>query len=140
MLCEGSTAVRETKLPRELEDALRNGDIERAKRLFSLCEPNAVRIHSNVFSLTPMPKEFALWAKERGGRRQFQERIRTDPPLRYRPHGRRRGLTYPVRGGCKRRPERRLYTPPLRGEPRAEESGPNAAESRGGHGGADQGP
>lgn len=71
--------MRETKLPRELEDALRDGDIEGAKRLFSLCEPNAVQIHSNVFSLTPMPKEFALWAKERGADVNFRNEYGQTP-------------------------------------------------------------
>lgn len=64
--------MRETKLPRELEDALRDGDIGEARRLFSLCEPNALRISSNVFSLTPMPREFAFWAKEQGADVNFR--------------------------------------------------------------------
>ncbi len=61
------------KLPRQLEDLLKAGDIQEAKKLFSQCEPNAQTcIGSNVFSLSPMPEEFAIWAKEQGADINFR--------------------------------------------------------------------
>lgn len=65
--------MREQQLPRELEEALKAGDMQKAKQLFSRCEPNAVRISSNIFSLSPMPREFALWAKEQGADVNFRK-------------------------------------------------------------------
>lgn len=64
--------MKKQELPRELEEALHAGDIAEAKRLFSQCEPNAIRISSNVFSLLPMPREFAFWAREQGADVNFR--------------------------------------------------------------------
>lgn len=59
--------MSEKLLPNEIEDLLKNGDIEELKRVFSQCDPNAVTYtSSNIFSLSPMPREFAIWAKEQG--------------------------------------------------------------------------
>lgn len=57
----------EKRLPNEINDFLKAGNITESKRLFSQCEPNAVTYTgSNIFSLSPMPREFAFWAKEQG--------------------------------------------------------------------------
>lgn len=64
------------QLPIELRNALKAGDIAECKRLFSECEPNATvyKNHSlNVFSLVPMPREFALWAQEQGADINFRD-------------------------------------------------------------------
>lgn len=62
------------KLPKELEQCLKDGNIEECKNLFSKCEPNATTcIGMNVFSLMPMPKEFAFWAKEQGADINFKD-------------------------------------------------------------------
>lgn len=58
-------------LPKEMNGLLEAGDVEGLKRIFAQCEPNALRSRSahkdsNVFSLTPLPREFAVWAKEQG--------------------------------------------------------------------------
>lgn len=55
------------RLPNEINDFLKAGNITELKRLFSQCEPNAITYtSSNIFSLSPMPREFAFWAKEQG--------------------------------------------------------------------------
>lgn len=61
-------AKKRKTLPKEFNDLLQAGDIEELKKQFSRCEPNAVtsKYGSNVFSLTPLPREFAFWAKEQG--------------------------------------------------------------------------
>lgn len=59
--------MSEKRLPNEINDFLKAGNITESKRLFSQCEPNAVTYTgSNIFSLSPMPREFAVWAKEQG--------------------------------------------------------------------------
>jgi len=59
--------MAEKQLPHEINDFLKDGNIAQAKKLFSDCEPNAVTYNgSNIFSLSPMPREFAFWAKEQG--------------------------------------------------------------------------
>lgn len=68
--------MKETLLPREIKDLLKTGNIEELKRLFSECDPNAITIErfgSNIFSLSPMPKEFAVWAKEQGADIHFRD-------------------------------------------------------------------
>lgn len=62
------------KLPKKIELYLKDGNIEECKKLFLECEPNAVTcIGMNIFSLTPMPKEFAFWAKEQGADINFRD-------------------------------------------------------------------
>ena len=61
-------AMRKT-LPKEIDDLLKAGNLEELKEIFSQCEPNAVHTNkfgSNIFSRTPLPREFAFWAKEQG--------------------------------------------------------------------------
>lgn len=59
-------------LPKEINGLLEEGNVEELKRLFARCEPNALcsrgyKIRSsNIFSLSPLPREFAVWAKEQG--------------------------------------------------------------------------
>lgn len=64
----------EQKLPVEMEELLKSGDITKLQDIFLKCEPNAVSwSHSNVFSLLPMSREFAFWAKERGADINFRD-------------------------------------------------------------------
>lgn len=59
--------MAEKLLPKDISEFLKVGDIEELKKMFSQCEPNAVTYTgSNIFSLSPMPREFAFWAKEQG--------------------------------------------------------------------------
>lgn len=56
-------------LPREIRGLLESGNIEAVKEQLSRCEPNAltsVKYGSNIFSLSPLPREIAFWAKEQG--------------------------------------------------------------------------
>ena len=67
--------MAEKRLPHEIQDLLKAVNIEEAKRLFSGCEPNATGYFgSNIFSLMPMPREFAFWAKEQGADINFRDR------------------------------------------------------------------
>ena len=73
-------SAKSQELPPELERLLKAGNIEECKRLFLECEPNATTwSKSNVFSLVPMPKEFALWAKEQGADINFKDRYGRTP-------------------------------------------------------------
>lgn len=66
--------MAEERLPREMEELLKAGNVEELKRLFSQCEPNATGVFgSNIFSMTPMPREFAFWAKEQGADINFRD-------------------------------------------------------------------
>ena len=68
--------MAEKQLPyMKMEELLKTGNIAELKRLFSQCEPNAVNYSgSNVFALSPMSREFALWAKEQGADINFRDR------------------------------------------------------------------
>lgn len=62
-------AKKRKTLPKEIDEVLKTGDVKELKKLFSRCEPNALRYSkysSNIFSLSPLPREFAVWAKEQG--------------------------------------------------------------------------
>lgn len=62
-------AKKRKTLPKEIDELLKRGDVEELKKLFVRCEPNALRYGKsgrNVFALTPLPREFAFWAKEQG--------------------------------------------------------------------------
>lgn len=62
------------KLPHEIELLLKDGAIAECKALFMKCEPNATTVFdSNIFSLMPMPREFAFWAKEQGADINFRD-------------------------------------------------------------------
>ena len=61
-------AKKRKTLPKEIGILLEAGDIEALKEQFLRCEPNAItnKYGSNIFSLSPLPREFAFWAKEQG--------------------------------------------------------------------------
>lgn len=62
-------AKKRSTLPKELDALLEAGDIEGLKTLFARCEPNALTgrtYGSNIFSKTPLPRDFAFWAREQG--------------------------------------------------------------------------
>lgn len=62
------------ELPKEMEQFLKDGKIEECKKLFLMCEPNAITYKGmNIFSLMPMPEEFAFWAKEQGADIHFKD-------------------------------------------------------------------
>lgn len=66
--------MAEKQLPYEINDLLKAGNITELKKLFSQCEPNAITYTgSNIFSLSPMPREFALWVKEQGADINFRD-------------------------------------------------------------------
>lgn len=63
-------------LPKEIDLLLQNGDMEELKKQFSRCEPNALHTNKfgpNIFSLSPLPREFAFWAKEQGADVNFRD-------------------------------------------------------------------
>lgn len=72
---------RSKELPKEIEMLLKDGNVGECKKLFSGCDPNAVRRSGsyNIFSLMPMPREFALWAKERGADINFRDQYGRTP-------------------------------------------------------------
>lgn len=62
------------ELPAGFDNLLKAGDILELKKQFSQCEPNAVNCTSrNIFSMVPMPREFAFWAKEQGADINFRD-------------------------------------------------------------------
>ena len=66
--------MAEKQLPYfEIKQFLKDGNITEAKKLFSECDPNAVAYGSNIYSLFPMPREFASWAKEQGADINFRD-------------------------------------------------------------------
>lgn len=68
-------AKKRKTLPKEIQSLLESGDMEVLKERFSQCEPNAVtgKYGSNIFSLTPLSREFAFWAKEQGADINFKD-------------------------------------------------------------------
>ena len=69
-------AKKRKTLPKEIDEILKRGDVEELKKLFARCEPNALRYSkygSNIFSLSPLPREFAFWAKEQGADVNFKD-------------------------------------------------------------------
>ena len=75
-------AKKRKTLPKEIKTLLEQGDIEGAKALFLKCEPNAIiggKYGSNIFSLTPLPREFAFWAKEQGADVNFRDYYEVTP-------------------------------------------------------------
>ncbi len=62
-------AKKRKTLPKELKGLLEQGDIDGAKEQLLRCEPNAViggKYGSNIFSMTPLPRELAFWARDQG--------------------------------------------------------------------------
>lgn len=68
-------AKKRKTLPKEIRELLGCGDIAALKEQFLRCEPNATtgKYGSNIFSLSPLPREFALWAKEQGADVNFKD-------------------------------------------------------------------
>lgn len=69
-------ARKRKTLPKEIQELLASGDVEELKRQFARCEPNALSVNqygSNIFSLSPLPREFAFWAKEQGADVNFRD-------------------------------------------------------------------
>ena len=69
-------------LPKEIGGLLESGNIEAIKEQLSRCEPNAltsVKYGSNIFSLSPLPREIALWAKEQGADVNFKDYYNKTP-------------------------------------------------------------
>lgn len=64
-----------------MHSLLEAGDIEALKETFSRCEPNAVtdKYGSNIFSLSPLPCEFAFWAQEQGADVNFPDYYNKTP-------------------------------------------------------------
>lgn len=70
----------EKELPYGILDLLKARNIEELKNVFSKCDPNAVAYTGyNIFSLMPMPREFAFWAKEQGADINFQNHYGRTP-------------------------------------------------------------
>lgn len=75
-------AKKRKTLPKEMCALLEQGDIEALKNQFLRCEPNATtsnKYGSNIFSLTPLPREFAFWAKEQGADVNFKDYYEKTP-------------------------------------------------------------
>lgn len=74
-------AKKRKTLPKEINALLEQGDIEALKEQFLRCEPNAVtsKYGSNIFSLAPLPRGFAFWAKEQGADIDHQSYYRKTP-------------------------------------------------------------
>lgn len=75
-------AKKRSTLPKELDALLEAEDIEGLIALFSRCEPNALTSRtygSNIFSKTPLPRDFALWAKEQGADVNFVDHYGKTP-------------------------------------------------------------
>ncbi len=68
-------AKKRKTLPKEMRALLEAGDIAALKEQFLRCEANAVtsKFGSNIFSLSPLPREFAFWAREQGADVNFKD-------------------------------------------------------------------
>lgn len=68
-------AKKRKTLPKEIRSLLECGNMDALKEQFLRCEPNALTTNkygSNIFSLSPLPREFAFWAKEQGADVNFK--------------------------------------------------------------------
>lgn len=75
-------ASKRKTLPKELKGLLERGDTEKLKELFLRCEPNALtsaKFGSNIFSMSPLPREFAFWAREQGADVNFVDHYGRTP-------------------------------------------------------------
>lgn len=68
-------AKKRKTLPKEMVELMEQGDLAALKEQFLRCEPNAVtnKYGSNIFSLSPLPREFAFWAQEQGADINFKD-------------------------------------------------------------------
>jgi len=78
-------AKKRKTLPKEIRSLLECGDIEALKEQFLRCEPNAItnKYGSNIFSLSPLPWEFAFWAKEQGADVNFKDYYEKTPIFKH---------------------------------------------------------
>ena len=78
-------AKKRKTLPKEIGALLEKKDIEALKEQFLRCEPNAItnKYGSNIFSLSPLPREFAFWAKEQGADVNFKDYYEKTPIFRH---------------------------------------------------------
>ena len=78
-------AKKRKTLPKEIGALLEKKDIEALKEQFLRCEPNAItnKYGSNIFSLSPLPREFAFWAKEQGADVNFKDSYEKTPIFRH---------------------------------------------------------
>lgn len=74
-------ATKRKTLPKEMDGLLEAGDLDALKKAFAGCEPNALysKFGSNIFSRTPLPRAFALWAKEQGADVNFADHYGRTP-------------------------------------------------------------
>ena len=74
-------ATKRKRLPKEIKQLLEAGDIEELKKQLALCEPNAIsgKYGSNIFSLTPLPRELAVWAQQQGADVNFKDYYEKTP-------------------------------------------------------------
>ena len=74
-------AKKRRTLPKEMQDLLQSGDLSALKEAFDRCEPDAVtgKYGSNIFSLTPLPRDFAFYAREQGADVNFRDCYGTTP-------------------------------------------------------------
>ena len=75
-------ATKRKTLPKDIDDLLKAGNLEELKKIFARCEPNALHINkfgSNIFSRTPLLREFAFWAKEQGADINFVDHYGKTP-------------------------------------------------------------
>lgn len=74
-------AAKKKRLPKEIKQLLEAGDIEELKKQLALCEPNAIsgKYGSNIFSLTPLPRELAVWAQQQGADVNFKDYYEKTP-------------------------------------------------------------
>lgn len=69
-------AKKRKTLPKEMRSLLECGNVDVLKKQFLRCEPNALtatQYGSNILSLSPLPREFAFWAKEQGADVNFKD-------------------------------------------------------------------
>lgn len=78
-------AKRRKTLPKEIPALLECGDIAALKEQFLRCEPNAItdKYGSNIFSLAPLSREFAFWAKEQGADVNFKDYYKKTPIFKH---------------------------------------------------------
>lgn len=75
-------AKKRKMLPKEMGRLLESGDTDKLKELFLRCEPNALtsaKFGSNIFSMSPLPREFAFWAREQGADVNFVDHYGRTP-------------------------------------------------------------
>lgn len=75
-MTERPMAKKRKTLPKEIKQFLESGDIAALREQFLRCDPNAIthaKYGSNIFSMSPLPGEFAFWAREQGADVNFKD-------------------------------------------------------------------